>query len=381
VAVLEAQDFGWGASGRNGGFCCLGGAKISDAAFDARFGKQERLAYRGAEKAAVALVEDLIARHGIDVDRHSHGETQLAHRVRDMEDLRRGAAAVEENWGVSPRILEASELAEEGLGRGLFHGALTIPLGFGLNPRKYLAGLVRAAGAAGAQLFARSPVLEWSRDAGGHRLVSSGGTVKAGQVIVATNGYSSENLPEWLAGRYMPAQSTVIVTRPLTDAELHAQHWTSPQMCYDTRNLLHYFRLMPDGRFLFEMRGGVLSGRHAEATARRRTRQHFERMFPSWAQVETAHGWSGMVALARARLPFAGRVPDSPGVWAALCYHGNGVSMGSYAGRMVADLLSGAEAERYPAIMQRPLERFPLGRLRRALMPPLYAGLWLQDRF
>lgn len=379
VSVFEAEHFGWGASGRNGGFCCLGGGKASDAELDARFGKEGRLAYRAAEASAVAYVEAEIATLGLDVDRHSDGETELAHSAGAMEALRRDAEQLVENYNIEPELTEKRDLAEAGFGGGPFFGALTVPIGFGLNPRKYLAGLVKGARAAGAALFERAAVLDVRRARDGFVLVTGGGEVRASQVVFATNGYSSENVPRWLAGRYMPSQSTVLVTRPLTEAELDAQGWHSAQMSSDTRNLLHYFRLMPDRRFLFGMRGGLMSGAWAEASARANTRAHFERMFPEWSHVESHHIWSGFVSLARDKLPFAGPVPGAPGAWAALCYHGNGVAMGSYAGRLLAEVLSGAASDACPEAMRQPLTRFPFGRARRVVMPPLYAGLMLSD--
>ncbi|MEE4189800.1 MAG: FAD-binding oxidoreductase, partial [Roseobacter sp.] len=240
VAVFEAEKFGWGASGRNAGFCCLGGGIASDDALDRRFGRAARVAFRQAEIAAVRHVEDTITRLNLDVDRHSEGETQLAHRPRDMTALRRSVASVRENYGVEPVLIEKSELAAHGMTGGPFFGAMTIPLGFGLNPRKYLAGLVVAAHAAGVLLYDRAPVTQIKRAGTGHRLVCGGGSVRAAHVLIATNGYSSEDVPESLAGRYMPGQSTVLVTRPIRQDELEAQGWTTAQMSYDTRNLLHY---------------------------------------------------------------------------------------------------------------------------------------------
>lgn len=379
VALLEANNFGWGASGRNGGFCCLGGGMAQDADLDARFGRSERLAFRQAEKDAVDLVEAFISTHGVDVDFHSKGETQLAHRQRDLVALFDEADRVLENYGVEPQFIAQEDLQKHGMSGGAFHGAMTIPIGFGLNPRKYLAGLVRIANHAGALLFDNSVVLKTAYENGRHFLMSEFGRVTADQVIFATNGYTSENIPRWMAGRYMPSQSTVIVTRPLEDREISAQGWTSDQMCYDTRNLLHYFRLMPDRRFLFGMRGSLLTGERAEASARRRARRDFECMFPHWAHVESAHAWSGLVCLARRQLPFVGRLPEVNGMWGAMCFHGNGVAMGSYAGCMVADTILGRNSGAYPDIVKTPLERFPLGAARRALMPPLFALKTLQD--
>lgn len=374
VVVLEAEYVGWGASGRNGGFCCLGGARIDDAGLDRRVGREGRLQYRKAERDAIGLVEQITQAHGIDVDRHSNGETELAHRPKDMDDLRRAAEGVAENHGIDCEIIAKDDLAAHGLS-GPFHGALTIPIGFGLNPRKYIAGLAVAARNAGVRIFGNSPVQSLNR--GQKWTLTTGRTVTADQVVIATNGYSSDDLPAWLAGRYMPSQSNVIVTRPLTAQEQADAGWTSDQACYDTRNLLHYFRKMPDGRFLFGMRGGLTSNPAAEARARRRVRQDFETMFPAWRHVESVHGWSGMVCIARDMVPFVGAVPRQPGLFASLCYHGNGVAMGTYAGKLIAGQITGQGD--VPVAMARPLSRFPLGRFRRAVMPAAYAGFMLAD--
>ncbi|WP_299779810.1 FAD-binding oxidoreductase [uncultured Roseobacter sp.] len=379
VVVLEAEFPGWGASGRNGGFCCLGGSMLDDAALDARFGTSGRLEFRAAEKASVELVADLIDALDLGVDRHSTGETELAHRPKDMEDLRQKAARTEENYGVSSQLIEKADLAAAGMG-GPFFGALTIPIGFGLNPLKYLTGLADAAVASGVRIYHHSPVRQLQSSARHYQLETDSGCVTARHVIVATNGYASEHLPKEIAGRYMPGQSNVLVTRPLSDAEIAEQGWHSDQMSYDTRHLLHYFRLMPNRRFLFGMRGGLMTGPAAENRARHRIRRDFTRLFPAWAQVEATHMWSGMVCLARNRLPFVGELRPESGLWAGMCYHGNGIAMGTLSGSILAERILGEEPEVYPVAMRTPLARFPFGRARRVIMPPAYAGLMLSDR-
>jgi glycine/D-amino acid oxidase-like deaminating enzyme len=323
----------------------------------------------------VDLVRSLLDRHGIDADTHSDGETVLAHSARHMTLLREQAR----NLGKAATLIEQDGLVDVGLG-GPFHGALSIPVGFALNPRKYLGGLAQAAEQAGADLHAQSHVTGVQPGKGGYDVRTAHGTVRATRVIVATNGYGSETVPKWLAGRYMPTQSTVMVTRPIEEAELQAQGWTSDQMAYDTRNLLHYFRLMPDRRFLFGMRGGLIASPRAERQARLRLRRDFDRMFPAWRGVETTHAWSGFVCLSRARVPFAGPVPGEPGLLAGFAYHGNGVAMGTFVGRLLADLALGrSPADPYPAPLREPPKRFPFGRHRRWIMPALYGALRLGD--
>jgi glycine/D-amino acid oxidase-like deaminating enzyme len=380
AVVLESRYVGWGASGRNGGFCCLGGGMLDDAGLDQAFGRGGRDEWRQTEVAAVRLVEDITARFGIDVDRHSDGETRFAHRPRDFEAMRGEVGYYAQTYGVTARLTEKADLEAAGMNAG-YEGAITIPIGFGLNPRKYIAGLAQAAENAGATIFHESPVMGIERTASGFILRTPTGTLTADKVIVATNGYSSEDFPPWFASRYMPTQSSIIVTRPMSQSELGAQGWTSGQASYDTKHLLHYFRLMPDNRMLFGVRGGLMSNAGSEARATQRARTDFDKMFPAWRHVETPHAWSGMVCIARNRMPFVGQVPDAPGVFTSICYHGNGVAMASYSGALLADLVQDKEPTRiYPKAVQRPLAKFELGRMRRLVMPFAYAGFALADR-
>lgn len=369
VTVLEAEAPGFGASARNGGFCCLGGSKLSPEALTQRYGAMQAQAYQAGEEQAVNLVEALIARHQIQVDRHSKGETVMAHSPGARRRLMQEDGA----------FIDGPDLRAAGL-NGAFFAALTTPTGFALNPRKYLFGLARAASGAGADLFQSSPVQSLHAEGKSWTLTTPQARITASRVVVATNGYSNDSLLPWLAGRYMPAQSSILVTRPLSKDEQQTQGWTSAQMAYDTRDLLHYFRLMPDGRFLFGMRGGLRASPGAEQAIRRKLRRHFETLFPAWSHVESPNIWSGLVALSRNLVPFVGPVPSHPGLFAGLCYHGNGVAMGTYAGRLLADLVQGRTPDLpFPALLQQ-AGRFPLGRFRRLMMPPAYALLALKDR-
>jgi glycine/D-amino acid oxidase-like deaminating enzyme len=367
VAVVDAHGPGWGASGRNGGFCCLGGTALSDETVRKRYGAAAAADYFAAERAAVEHVAETLDRLEIDADRHSDGETLLAHAPGRLADLTERAAEIEARYGVAARVTPREELAQQGMASPEFHGAVTVPIGFALNPAKYATGLADAASRAGARLFGNSTVMRVTAKDGRWQLACPTGTVTARRLILATNGYSSEDLPRWLAGRYLPTQSNILVTRPLTEDELAAQGWTSRQMCYDTRYHLHYFRLLPENRMMFGVRGRVRSSREVWAETRAAARADFERIFPEWRHVETPHFWQGLLCLSRKLTPFVGPVPGMEGAFAALAYHGNGVAMGSLAGRMVADLALGRAAG-IPAPMAAPLDRFPFGRQRRWLL-------------
>lgn len=379
VTVLDAKQVGWGASGRNGGFCCLGGTKASYASLIKRYGTEDALDYIRTERAAVDHVEGLIDHYGWQVDRHSDGETILAHTPAIAQTLEANAASYADIYGVKAQVTAQEDLLAQGLG-GMFYGALTHPIGFALNPLKYVSNLAQSCENAGVQIYGDTPVLQTNPHSGHWHLKTAQGTLTAHKLIIATNGYSSEHIPAWMAGRYMPAQSSVMVTRPITEAEQLQQGWTSAQMAYDSRNLLHYFRLMPDGRFLFGMRGGLSTGVKTHEVMRRQIRRDFERLFPAWQAVATTHYWSGYVCLTRDLTPFAAAVDGAENLYAAFAYHGNGVALGSYAGAMIADQILGQDKLRQPAIMRRVPRPFPLGRARRLLLYPAYLYYALKDR-
>jgi glycine/D-amino acid oxidase-like deaminating enzyme len=145
-------------------------------------------------------------------------------------------------------------------------------------------------------------------------------------------------------------------------------------MAADTRNLLHYFRLLPDARFLFGMRGGTgLDPAEAARTAAR-VRGDFAAMFPAWAHVESPWSWSGLACLTPTFAAYVGPLADMEGAFAAFGYHGGGVAMAGWCGARVADLLAGTvRTADLPPLLTRPPRRFPLPRLRRHYLKPAYA--------
>ncbi|WP_136441716.1 NAD(P)/FAD-dependent oxidoreductase [Pacificoceanicola onchidii] len=368
ATVLEAETPGFGASGRNGGFCCQGGALLESEALRKRFGAEEADLWAQAENAAIDHVAGLLETHGINADTHSNGEICLAH-----------SKSAARRMAKKPGFIPPVALKEQGLG-GPWLGGSRTPKGFALNPQKYHDGLARAAFGAGAKLFARSPVTALSQSGGKWRLQTPHGTITADKVILATNGYSSEDIPSWLRSRTMPVQSSVIVTRPIKAEEQDAAGWTSDMMAYDSRALLHYFRLMPNGRFLFGMRGGLRATPRAQRAISRKIRKDFRALFPAWRDIEIEYEWSGLVCLMASLVPFIGPVPEQSGLFAALGYHGNGVAFGSFAGRLIAHQLMDKDPKTpAPMFLRTPPGRFPFGMHRRHLLRPAYLAADLLD--
>ncbi|MBZ0130955.1 MAG: FAD-binding oxidoreductase [Rhodobacteraceae bacterium] len=378
VHVIEAGSFGWGASGRNGGFCCLGGAKLSLAGQVRQFGLDETRRFVAFQKQAIARVADNLERYGIEAECHSDGELQLAHSPAAYKRMQAEAEADRQSFGLTYQAYPKAALAGIGADSPGFHGGIREAEGFALNPLKYVQGLAHAAETRGVTLHANSPATAITQTGSGFVITTPQARICTDRLIVATNGYSADDVPGAMRGRFLPVVSAVLVTRPISAREQADQGWSSDLMSYDSRHLLHYFRLMPDGRFLFGQRGAVRWTASATEWARRTNRRDFEAMFPAWANVETAHFWAGLLCLTPRLHPFLGPLPGLPGAFAAYGYHGNGVAMASAVGRALGDMAAGRTPD-LPAILKADPGRFPLPILRRNYLRAAYVKYRLED--
>jgi glycine/D-amino acid oxidase-like deaminating enzyme len=380
VRVLDAAFPGWGASGRNGGFACIGCHKRSYESLIHEFGVEETRKFYVAMKDAVSLVQDVCKAEAIDAWIHGGGEISLAHLPSRIAELEHERDFMERIFGEKMELLGTAELKERGLSGPQFHGGIRHDTGFSIHPLNYVRGLARAVAKSGVPIHGNSPVTNWREETGRHVLETNKGALTARHVVMATNGYTPEDVSPKLAGRLMPALSNIIVTRPLSEAERNEQGWTSRLMAYDTRNLLHYFRLLPDGRFLFGGRGGTNATDGGAEPMRRHMIDTLSQMFPVFAKAEITHFWRGFVCLAYDLVPYVGALDEKKSVWTAIAYHGNGVAMATYCGRGLAHLIAGkSERAALPAILTRRLARFPMPSLRPLYLKGAYAWFNYKD--
>lgn len=382
VRVLEAGAPGWAASGRNGGFCCIGGAKRDYQGMIRRDGLEEARRFFAAQCESVDLVRDLAESEDLDVQATGQGELTLAHKPNRVRDFEEEHAFLAATFGLETTLLRPEELRKRGWQAADVYGGHWMPLGFGLHPMRYARALADAAVRRGAVVHGNSAVTGWETRGGKHRLITAGGSVTADKVIIATNGYTPEHLHAGLHGRTLPILTNIIVTRPLTDDERAEQGWTDTTPAIDTLNLLHYFRLLPDGRFLFGGRGGLDARPQAAAVMRGKLSQEFAALFPAWRDAEITHFWRGFINMAFDLVPHAGPLPGETTVYAGLAYHGSGVAMGTWTGRALAGLVTDTkQATDLPAMMARPLPRFMVPALRPWYQAAIYAAYAVKDRW
>jgi glycine/D-amino acid oxidase-like deaminating enzyme len=220
----------------------------------------------------------------------------------------------------------------------VYYGGAVDELSAGLHPAQYVFGLGRAASRAGAVLCGQTEVQAIERRDGLFHLTTSAGTLRAKDVLVATNGYTGPATPE-LQRRVVSIGSYIITTGPLPAA---LQQELSPRnrMLFDSKWFLNYFRLTPDGRLLFGGRTRLSPNLDLVENVNR-LREAMIRVYPQLRETPITHSWSGHLGLTFDALPHLGR---ASGLHYALGYTGHGVALATYLGQQAAELLAGRRA-------------------------------------
>ncbi|MCP5076054.1 MAG: FAD-binding oxidoreductase [Rhodobacteraceae bacterium] len=381
VVVAEAGHIGWGASGRNGGFCANTSTKKSLGEIAAKYGLEQTRAVVRVQEEAIEQVRDFITKTGQPSHTpEKNAELAVAHSPRHLRDLQDERDELRDVLGLELKVMDKAELDGIGASSPDFHGGMILPWGFGLHPLNYLHALADTAIEAGTTLCPQTEVQKVTETDGRHILTTNRGEIHAKKLIIATNGYTAETIPPWSRGRMLPAVSSILVTRPITPEEQAEQGWTTRHMIYDSRILLHYFRLLPDGRMMFGGRGANSGDPGEQAAFSLELRRQFEGMFPAWRQVDTEYNWSGFICMNRKQAQFLGPINSEETAWSSLSYHGSGVAMASWSGRMLAELILGSKSlADLPRLYTDRTPPFPLAGLRPYYLRAAYAWFRRQD--
>lgn len=382
VRVLEAGHFGWGASGRNGGFCCVGGTGVSRSDTVRMWGIESARDYYRSQVEAVELVRQIAEEEGIDYQACGAAEVEVAHTARAFDRLKDDHVLLSSTLGMNSQIVVADEFSERYYDSPQQFGALITRPAFAIHPLRYCRGLSLAAVARGAVLHDRSEVLEWRKtDSGAHHLVTADGSLQARRVVFATNGFMPEALNAAFHARTLPVVSAIVVTRPLTDAEKAAQNWRNPHPTINSRRILNYYRLLPDDRFLFGGRGHTKGHKDGERRTYGEIEAAMHRMLPAWANVEIDYRWHGLICFTRSLTPSVGRLDDDSNVYFGFGYHGNGVNTATWTGKQIADWIGRGKAPQLPEIVKGLGKRFrPAGLRLKFLQAGIGLSAWLDRR-
>lgn len=370
VTVIEAEHPGYGASGRNGGQVLPGFKTYPDDLI-----KQHGRERGGALAAFGAGLADglftLVARHKIRCDARQDGWIHAGHHPSKLPEQR----WKHDQWasrGAPVLWLERAAMAER-LGTEAYVGGWVDERGGSVHPLSFARGLARAAQGAGALIHGGTRATALARSGDGWVLTTSRGTLRAGTVVVATNGYTS-GLVDRLAASIVPVQSAQIASPVLGNGAL-AGVMPSLAAVSDTRRSLLYFRRSPDGRLVMGGRGGILFGT-AESHYSRLERAA-EHLYPALAGVRWEYRWAGTLAVTLDHMPHLHE--PAPGLIASLGCNGRGVAYSTGIGRIIAERARGARAEDLPVPVA-PVSPMPLAPFRRIGAAAVAQGYGWRDR-
>lgn len=339
VVLVEKDKVGSGASGRNGSMCTQG-ITIGVAEARKRYGQERARELYGAFREAVDVVEELTQKEQIDCDFNRAGRLGVAFKPQHFEAMRAKQRDLAENFDHDTRLLTRSELRSE-LGSDYYHGALLDPLSAGLHVGKYVHGLAEAAERAGAEIHERNAATGLTkRPDGGFLVETLHGTIRAEQVMAATDAYTDKALP-WFRKRLINVGSFIVVTEPLGE-ERARELIPNARLVVDSKNIGHYIRLTPDHRLAFGGRARFAPSNPAsDLKSGDVLRREMTEIFPQLAGVRIDYVWGGMVGFSWDRLPHAGEAEGARGLYYSMGYCGHGVQMATYMGRAIAGMIDG----------------------------------------
>ena len=353
VAILEKEIAGFGASGRNGGWCS---SKLN-IGFDAlaeRHGVEPARALQHELTATVDEIGRACAVEGIDAGYVKGGALFVArgpHQVSLMEEY----AATFDRFGLTDQYERLDAAATERRIRvSGSAGAIFFPHYASVHPGRLARGLARAVERLGATLYEGTEVIAY-RAGRPARLRTGRGEVRCGTLVLAGEAYLTRLRP--LHRALLPIYSLIVLTEPLDASRWEAIGWRSRECVASFRLSVDYLTRTEDGRILFGGRGApyhfgsvIRDEFDRDAATHEMLRGMARAWFPALEGLRFTHAWGGPLGMPRDWMPTIA-YDRATGIATARGYTGHGVSAANLAGRTLADLISGQAS---------PLTRLPI---------------------
>lgn len=330
AVVLEANELGFGASTRNGGAVSGGvnlGKSFTGKTIDVDREWAERILSDAAD--AFALIDRLIEEERIACFWEKPGRFVGAWTRKHFDGQSRRLAmlntAAQSGAYMVPRERQREEIASD-----YYFGGMVVERSGKLHPALYYKGLLEACRRRGVSVCAEATVIGIGRSGSTWRVETARGNVAAGDVVIATNGYTSSLTPA-LKRRVVPIASHIIATEELPP-DLARSLIPRARTLSDTKRVLCYYRMSPDGaRMVF---GGRARFTQVDATVSAPIlHRYMVDRFPQLRGVRVTHAWTGNVAFSFDALPHMGR---RDGLHYCLGCNGSGVAMMTYLGWQTA---------------------------------------------
>ena len=371
VVILEAETVAFGASGRNGGHVGTG-QRMEQQDIEKKFGRETALSLWNMGLEAVDTVRDLILENSIECDL-KYGDVNFAHKPGYCKEFEEEIEFFKNRYDFNDLEYIPRNRISEVIGSDVYYGAQWNKATLHLHPLKYALGLAKAAVDAGVTIYENSRVQSYS---GTPVIVKTGhGQVTASELILACNGYI-EDLEPKINGYIMPINNFVLATEPLSP-EVAASIIPKDTSMADSRFVINYWKLSADNRLIFG--GGENYRRGFPRDIKSFVQKYMLEVYPQLSNTQIDYGWGGTLAITLNRLPHFGRINGN--IWHLQGYSGHGVPTATFAGKLVAEAISGKH-ERFDIMANLPTGKFPGGTLLR--WPGMVAGMLyyaMRDRF
>jgi glycine/D-amino acid oxidase-like deaminating enzyme len=343
IVLLEGACCGYGASGRNGGFCDAGISGLMDYVHEA--GPELGRKAFDATLFGVGQIRQLSNDYGVDCDFEENGMLEVA---MDEEQARHLEKEYEtyKAMGLDATLIRGDDLKKE-VNSPRYIAALKFPYGGIVNPAKLARGMKPLVEQAGVEVR-ECTVVTHITPGNPHRIETEMGEIAAPILILGLNGYASKI--GFFKNRVIPLCSYVIATEPLSPEQWESIGWKNRQGIADMRVLFDYQRPTADGRIVI---GGsdypyfandALSSGNNKPVIELLTRSLLT-TFPQLEGISIDHAWGGTMGFTMDFTPSVGKLGDGDNMYYGVAYNGEGVAFGQTAGRIISELVAGERSE------------------------------------
>ncbi|HET7276036.1 MAG TPA: FAD-binding oxidoreductase [Longimicrobiaceae bacterium] len=344
VAVLEAQVCGFGAAGRNGGWCNATALGLSPAGMVRKWGRESARQTILTLRQTLDEIREVTVREGLDVGLVRQGVLRVAHGDAEVPSIDRSMAVIERLGLIDGHKRLSEHEAREWINMAGVKGGLYDPFVEWVHPALLVRGLANAVERLGGTIHEHSFVTGWQRGTT-HQLVTAQGRVKAERVILATEAYSIQF--SGYRRRLAPMYSFITITEPLSDQQLEAIGWTERFTLSSQSLTVDYISRTSDGRIAVGGRGAPYKYASRISDAQDRDRVCHERLqtmfgdyFPQLHGIRFTHSWGGVLGVPRDWIPNVWYDPADR-VGGAMGFTGQGQLVSNLSGRIISDLIVG----------------------------------------